>query len=566
MAIKPLSAQGFKPSHAQGFLHPWARLVLRLFSSLSRLPWLFCIRSNRRSIRNSQFEIRNPVRLFSHPPRPPCSRALLFLLSLALLLLCSPTVVHAQPGWGPDERLVFWPGGSYSPKIVGSDSMMHVVWWGAFSDSTGGYDEVFYKRSTDEGTTWGPEIMLSTKDNKTSNAQEIAVYGQDVHVVWHDYGIGTMCRRSSDEGVSWGAIDTLLGNDLTGHASIAAVGESVYVVADAPSQGWNVYTLSTDRGVTWSPYRIISYRESQRIPFSVHPPFLHIAKDPWDSTAQAPKVYYLRSTDGGRTWGQDTLISDTDSAGSQIPSLSVDYRGSPHVTWFDYRYSPYPQTGDIFYTTSSDYGATWVSPDSLTVVHRAVGSSILAQGDTLHLVWEDDRNGFDTNFEMYYRMSTNLGITWGPEVRLTNDPRRSIGPNLGLSRNYLHLVWEDNRGDSIVNPYVVYYKRKTKASGVETWEISSGSAIKSNILMVHPNPMQSFCEVQVNGAQVGQLAIYDVIGRLLRDLTPHASRLTPHVFLWDGRDDKGKEVRSGIYFIRARTGSCSETQKIILMR
>lgn len=517
MTVKPLPAPGLEPRRVQGFLHPWGKL-----------------------------------------------NAVFFLYLSFLSTFTSP--LHAQPGWGPDVRLVFWPGGSHSPKIVGSDSMVHVVWWGAFSDSTGGYDEVFYKRSTDEGATWGPEVMLSTKDNKTSNAQAITVCGSDVHVVWHDYGIGTMYRRSTDYGVSWGSIDTLLGNDLTGFASIAAAGESVYVVANAPSQHWNVYTWSTDRGVTWSFYRIISYREAQRIPLQVHPPFLHIAKDPLDSTAGTLKTYYLRSTDGGRSWGRDTLISDTDSSGSQAPALDVDYRGNPHVTWYDYRYSPYPWTGDIFYTSSRDSGTAWVPPDSLTVVHRAVGSSILAQGDTLHLVWADDRNGFDTNFEMYYRMSTDLGVSWNPEVRLMNALGNSYGPSLGLTQNFLHLVWEDEREDPSRHMFVVYYKRKAKASGVTFQEFLSGGSGRGNTIRVFPNPMKGFCEVQAYGKEAPNVSIYDVLGRAVRVLPPLASSLTPYTFIWDGRDDQRKEVRSGVYFIQIETVKGRETHKLILMR
>ena len=488
-----------------------------------------------------------------------------FLFSL-LALTSSSTLTFAQPGWGPDVRLVFWPGGSHSPKVVGSDTMVHVVWWGAFSDSTGGYDEVFYKRSTDEGTTWGPEVMLSTKDNKTSNAQAITVCGSDVHVVWHDYGIGTMYRQSTNYGVTWGTIDTLLGNDLTGFASIAAVGDSVYVVANAPSQHWNVYTWSTDRGVTWSPYRIISYREAQRIPLRVHHPFLHIAKDPWDSTAQMPKVYYLRSTDGGRNWGRDTLISDTDSSGSQAPALDVDYRGSPHVTWYDYRYSPYPWTGDIFYTLSRDSGTAWISPDSLTVVHRAVRSSILAQGDTLHLVWDDDRNGFDTNFEMYYRISTDLGVNWSSEVRLTLAPGVSIFPCLGQTLNYVHLVWVDERDDTLAHWRDIYYKRKFKASGVPSQEISDRQRQRGVFLRILPNPTRGGCVLQVEGEVVKEVHVYNVQGCLIKTLTSDASRLAPFALRWDGRDEQRKEVKSGIYFVRVKTDRCSVTQKLILMR
>jgi hypothetical protein len=464
-------------------------------------------------------------------------------------------------------QLTSMAGGANGAQMVGFDSTLHLVWYQWYFDSLGTYhQETFYKRSTDEGTTWGPPVLLSTQDTKTSVLPKIALSMSDVHVVWNDYGIGTMYRRSTDYGMTWGPIDTLLGNDLTFQNSIAAVGDSVYVVANAPSQRWNVYTWSTDRGMTWSPYRIISYREAQRIPLQVHPPFLHIAKDPLDSTAGTLKTYYLRSPDGGRSWGRDTLISDTDSAGSQEPALAVDYRGNPHVTWYDYRYSPYPWTGDIFYTSSRDSGTAWVPPDSLTAVHRAVRSSILAQGDTLHLVWDDDRNGFDTNFEMYYRMSTDLGISWGPEVRLSYAPGISIFPCLGQTQNFVHLVWVDERDDTLAHWRDIYYKRKSKMSGVPFKEISDRQRQMGASLRILPNPTKGSCLLQVEGEAVKEVHVYNVQGRLIKTLVPEASLLMPFTLRWDGQDDKGKAVPSGVYFIRFLGGGFTRTEKVVVFR
>jgi hypothetical protein len=500
----------------------------------------------------------------------PFSRALLFLLSLAPLLPNPPTSVYAQPGWSYDIRLTSILGDAGGPKVVGYGTTLHLVWYQDFADSLRRYhEETFYKRSTDEGMTWGPNVMLSSLDTKTSVCPEIAVLGADVHVVWNDYGIGTMYRRSTDYGVTWGPIDTLLGNDLTFKNSIAAVGDSVYVVADAPSQQWNVYTWSTDRGVNWSPYLIISYGESQFVPLRVYPPYLHIAKDVMDSTGGCVKIYYLRSSDGGRSWDRDTLISGEDYSGSQFPAITVDYRGNPHVTWFDYRYSPYPWTGDIFYTNSSDLGKTWRTEDSLTVFHRAVGSAILAQGDTLHLVWEDDRHGFGTNFEIYYRMSTDLGETWVPEIRLTNALAYSIAPCLCLTQNFLHLVWVDERDDPARHPRLVYYKRKSTTLGHEMESPMDQSELGRVQIKLWPNPTKGRCWMVADVYCGPVLFVYDALGRFVKRLTSErgaGSQNPLSFFVWDGRDEQGREVSQGVYFIRVASKEQSFIGKVVVVR
>jgi hypothetical protein len=35
--------------------------------------------------------------------------------------------------------------------------------------------------------------------------------------------------------------------------------------------------------------------------------------------------------------------------------------------------------------------------------------------------------------------------------------------------------------------------------------------------------------------------------------------------IWDGRDDQGKEVASGIYFCKLKVGDSSQTRKMVLI-
>jgi hypothetical protein len=89
--------------------------------------------------------------------------------------------------WSAANRLTWNSGGSYCPAIAkdGSDAI-HVVW----EDQTPGYSEIYYKKSTDSGTTWSPDIRL-TWNSGTSADPVIAIDTNSIiHVVWFDHTPG----------------------------------------------------------------------------------------------------------------------------------------------------------------------------------------------------------------------------------------------------------------------------------------------------------------------------------------------------------------------------------------
>jgi hypothetical protein len=62
------------------------------------------------------------------------------------------------------------------------------------------------------------------------------------------------------------------------------------------------------------------------------------------------------------------------------------------------------------------------------------------------------------------------------------------------------------------------------------------------------------------------LSIYDISGRLVRILSPHASRLTPYEYVWDGRDFQGRSLPGGVYFYRLASPPYTATKKVVLIR
>jgi flagellar hook assembly protein FlgD len=62
------------------------------------------------------------------------------------------------------------------------------------------------------------------------------------------------------------------------------------------------------------------------------------------------------------------------------------------------------------------------------------------------------------------------------------------------------------------------------------------------------------------------LRLYDVSGRLVRTLVRGPMAAGVHRATWDGRDDGGRSVGSGVYFVRYDALGGVRTQRILRLR
>jgi flagellar hook assembly protein FlgD len=56
------------------------------------------------------------------------------------------------------------------------------------------------------------------------------------------------------------------------------------------------------------------------------------------------------------------------------------------------------------------------------------------------------------------------------------------------------------------------------------------------------------------------------LGQKVRTLVDEPKRPGHYEVIWDGKDDKGKEVASGIYFYQLTSGDYKEIKKMVLVR
>ncbi|UCF04567.1 MAG: choice-of-anchor D domain-containing protein, partial [bacterium] len=84
----------------------------------------------------------------------------------------------------------------------------------------------------------------------------------------------------------------------------------------------------------------------------------------------------------------------------------------------------------------------------------------------------------------------------------------------------------------------------------------------------YPNPFNPNTTVAFSirsGVHVS-LRIYDAAGRLVRVLVEGHRDSGRHREAWDGKDDSGRDVASGIYFYRLVAGTFTDTKKMVLLR
>jgi hypothetical protein len=62
------------------------------------------------------------------------------------------------------------------------------------------------------------------------------------------------------------------------------------------------------------------------------------------------------------------------------------------------------------------------------------------------------------------------------------------------------------------------------------------------------------------------LIIYNILGQKIRTLLDDEKLQGNYQVIWDGKDDKGKEVSSGIYFYQLKAGDFSDSKKLLLIK
>ncbi len=409
------------------------------------------------------------------------------------LLAAAVTMVGALPGsaraqvFSPTRSLTTTAAGYQEPQVSALGSDVHVAW----VDAATGAGDVYYRRGTSGGATFGPALNLSeggsTPELEANNVRVLA-YGDRVYLTWVEGGL--RFRSSRDRGATFGPVLEVTGWPEVG-LRLAAGGDNVYmswfrsfedevgqvffvrgprggeVFADVEpvndnrnygevelaAQGEHVYVVwndggsnddsdlffrrSTDGGITFEPTVRLTDSDANAYAqqLAVVGNSVYVV---WNECAWAScEVRLRKSTDAGVTFGPEVTVGQTPSRAFDPRMVVRDSR--VFVSWSGQSLDRYES--DIYLALSVDGGATFGSPVNVSASEAdSREARLVPEGAGVRLVWTE---GFFGVRDVYTRATRGFGLTLGPPENLSRTEGNSSDASIATSRcgTQSHVVW-----------------------------------------------------------------------------------------------------------------------------
>ena len=384
------------------------------------------------------------------------NKKIINITAFCFLILCQPLFTQT---WSSRKRLTWTSDHSVFPAAaVYTGGRIHLVWME--NEASGPGVEIYYKRTTDGGSSWLPSKRLTWNSGKSERPAILVDNFGRVFVFWNDETPGNFelyYRKSMDGGVTWLKPRRMTFNsaDMDSPAS-ACVDSSnrIHLIYSDRTYGYDqvFYRTSTNGGQDWTSIHRVTYTfdafqpkialDSSGI---VHLVWMESNKD------DEIEIYYKKRLSNGTWTGQRRLTWHLQ--GSFYPSITIDSADTVHVVWSSLKTGSY----EIFYRKSTDKGATWSTANRITWTGGSEWPMISVDSNKdLHLVWMDESLG---QYEVYYKKCI-FSVGWFGNKRLTWNSGASEFPYIVIdSSDDLHVFWNDNTPGNCEIFYRYYSKK-----------------------------------------------------------------------------------------------------------
>ncbi len=326
-----------------------------------------------------------------------------------------------------------------------SGELLHLVW----EDNRNGSNQVYYKGSTDNGLTWGPDIKLSNLSPHTIDPlPRVASNGKQL-LVFFSGGTGTgehlYYAASMDSGSTF-TVQNQLTNDrgYQTNAAVAMDGSTVHLVWQnyLQSEEHIYYMKSLDAGDTWLPEIALTAAAGQ----DRHPAIVAASQNVfvvwsrYDEGSEA--VFFRASHDGAATWQPEVQLSGYEPPIFPIfPSIASNGT-HVHVAW---------NGRQVLYARSANGGLDWAPPLPITNQTRQyLAPRISTSGSQVQVVTaaiSPDNQGIGISSDVYYLESPGGGNEWNEPISLTAHypDQLSLAPAIAVRGDATFVAWQDNR-------------------------------------------------------------------------------------------------------------------------
>jgi hypothetical protein len=284
--------------------------------------------------------------------------------------------------WSAPVQITNINGNAWNPAIAVNGSNIHVVW--REIDTLNNHRSSHYIRSLNGGNTWGTNVVL---DTVVADWPAIAVSGNMVYVAndivtsQSPYNTEIFFLRSSDNGTTWS-----IHQQLT-YAAGRSEDEAIMAQGSHVHMAWNdnrynnkmqiFYKHSSDFGITWNT-------DDTLAPPSVYGTMISVDSANIDvpysgSSSVHYQIHIVQSADTGATWGTNRDLTNDPDTTFYYPYMVRD--GSDlHLTYVKAFIGGQ-------YLHSGDGGTTWDTPFTFFPGNIGITAFIAYTGCVLHIIY-----------------------------------------------------------------------------------------------------------------------------------------------------------------------------------
>lgn len=439
---------------------------------------------------------------------------------------------------------VIEPGVFRSDPVLDSDSQ-GIFYYNSLTSGGGNFTCQVFK-STDGGATWDGGTFAQGGDKQWMTIDKSAGIGDgNIYAYWtqaYSICIPGFFTRSVNGGFSYEDCITIPGQPFWGTLSVGPGGE--LYIGGVGGSGFIMAKSSNAQ----DPAQAISWDFSTdvnldgQISFGGGPNPGGLLGQAWIATDHS----------GGPTDGNVYMLCSVERNSNNDPL-------------------------DVMFSRSTNGGVTWSPPvrvndDPTTSAWQWFGSMSVAPDGRIDVIWLDTRdNPGNYASSLYYSYSTDAGVTWSANERLSD----AFDPHLGWPQqnkmgDYFHMI-SDSSGAHLAwantfnGEQDVYYAHITPllvAIGDQNNE--NGIPEKFSLSRNYPNPFNPVTHIRFGLPKASQvkITVYNVIGQEVAVLLKEQKDAGFHTIDFV----PGDHLASGLYLYRIEAGEFQESRKMVLLK
>ncbi len=471
-------------------------------------------------------------------------------------------------------------GGAWqnSPAIAVNGHGGFVIVW---EDRRNGKNDIYGQRFGYDGSMVGQNFRINDDDESNLQSDPAVAFGPsgDFTVVWNDNRDGNWDIYAQRFGNDGAAIDInfkvnddagsmlqyspdIAANPLGGYVIVWRDKRNGYANADIYARrygddgapiGQN-FKVNDDAG-TAGQYR-------PAVACNASGGFVVVWHDLRDGDRD---IYAQRYDSSGSLLGSNFKVNDNPLNTTQYePDVAFTSSGDFIVTWEDYHSGNHNIYAQRYSADGSPIGVNFKVNEDDGGPQPNMPSVETDSADNFIIVWQDDRSG---DVDIYaQRYNPDGSLLGGNFIVNAATDKNQVNPDVKLWGGRIYNTWASNHVGGA--GYDIWANVLDWNNPTAVTERAVENVSNFQLFANYPNPFNPGTTIAYEVPKAGhvRLGVYNMLGEKIRVLVDGVQAAGRHQVRWNGRDERGRSLPSGVYLYRIEADGFRQTRRMVLFR